>query len=93
MHAEFVDGVDEREDVIDRRFGQDAVAEIEDVAGASGGLIENHLGTAANFGRLGEQRDRIEITLNGDIVAEPRPGLGEIDAPIETDDIAAGLAH
>jgi hypothetical protein len=31
-------------DVVDGRFGQDAVAEIEDVAGASGGLFENLFG-------------------------------------------------
>ena len=39
--------VDETTDVIHRRFGQDAVAEVEDVAGRSAGALEHAVGAGA----------------------------------------------
>src|SRR6185437_4172615 len=73
--------------------GQDAVAEVEDMAGAAGGLVENRADAPANLGEAGEQRDRIEVALHADAVAEAGPRLAKVDAPVQSDDVAAGLAH
>src|ERR1700685_4171793 len=63
------------------------------MTGASAGAVEDRAGALANLGDSGEQRDRIEIALNRNVLTEPLPSFGEIDAPVETDDIAARLAH
>src|ERR1700738_3179622 len=79
--------------MIDRRLRQNTVAEIEDMAGPSAGAVENQSCAPPNFGDLSEQRNRIEIALNRDAIAEPRPRLRKIDAPVEADNVAAGFTH
>ena len=69
------------------------MAEIENVSGTSARLIENRARAGADFGNVGEQRDRIEIALHRDAVVQPRPRVGEIDAPIEAQHVPARLAH
>src|SRR5208282_2280116 len=81
--AHLVNRIDERDYVIDRRIRKYAVAEIEDMSGAPARLIENRAGACADFGNVREQRDRIQIALYRHAVIEPRPRVGEIDAPIE----------
>ena len=75
--------------VFRRDFGEDAVAEVEDVAGAMLGSREHLQRSAADRRDVGEQRDRIEVALNGDIVANGFPAVAQIDSPIEADDVAA----
>src|SRR5213596_2852583 len=41
LGGHFMDHVDQRLHVIDRRGGQDAMAEVEDVAGAAGGAAQD----------------------------------------------------
>src|ERR1035437_5710539 len=91
--AHLVNRIDERDYVIDRRIRKYSVAEIEDMSGASARLIENRAGACPEFGNVREQRDRIEIALHRHAVIEPRPRVGEIDAPIQADNVAARLAH
>src|SRR5208282_4020314 len=91
--AHLVNRIDQRDYVIDRRLWKYSVAEIEDMSGASARLIENRAGACADFGNVREQRDRIEIALHRHAVIEPRPRVGEIDAPIEPQNVAARLAH
>jgi hypothetical protein len=40
--------------IIRRRLLEDAVAEVEDVAGAAGGLVKNFGGAAAEFSAVGQ---------------------------------------
>ena len=58
--------------VLDRGFGQDAVAEIEDVAGTSGGAAKNVFRARFQFFPVGEQQYGIEISLHGGTVIEMR---------------------
>ena len=85
-------GVDHGDHMIDRRFRQDAVAEIENMSGTAAGAAQDFRHSAFDFFRRGEQRDRVEVALHGDIVADGGPAFVEIDTPVEADDIAAGGA-
>ena len=51
--------------IVDRRFRQDAVAEIEDVAGASSGAAQNVFRARLQFLPVGEQQHGIKIALHG----------------------------
>src|SRR5260370_12540920 len=86
-------GIDECNHVIDWSLGKDSVSEVENVTGAAGGLIENRASARSDFANVGEQRDWIEVALHRDIMMEPRPRVGEIDAPIQPDHVAACFAH
>ena len=79
--------------VFDRRLLHDAVAEIENVAGAAGGLIENLSGAAPNLGFVGQQHERIEVALHGAVVADRLPGVVEPHAPIDADHLSAGFGQ
>ena len=59
------DEIAERLYVVHRSFGKNAVAEIEDVAGASGGLAQNIFGPLFEFFPIGEEQHGIEIALHG----------------------------
>src|SRR5205085_3728472 len=73
-------------------FWQDAVAEVEDVAGAIRRLVENRFRAPADDFRIGEEGDGVEVALDGH-VAEARPGFVQTDAPVEADHVAARLLH
>src|SRR5713101_10211101 len=62
-----MDHVDQRLHVIDRRGGQDAVAEVEDVAGTAGGAAQDVGDPLADVRGLRHQHDRIEVALHGDV--------------------------
>src|SRR5437667_10109190 len=86
---QLVDGVDQRAHVIDRGLGQDAVAQVEDVPGATRRLVEDGGGARADLRDGCEQRRRVEVPLYRDVVAEARPRGVEVDAPVEADHVAA----
>jgi len=46
------------------------VAEVEDVAGALGGLVENLFGAATDGFFVGQQDQRIEVALDGAVFAD-----------------------
>src|SRR5581483_7222601 len=50
--------------VLDRRLGEDAVPEVEDVPRAAGGALENIGGAALDLGPGSEQHVRVEIALD-----------------------------
>ena len=52
--TQLVHDIHQRPRVLRRRLRQHAVAEVEDVAGAAGGLFENVGRAAAEFGRVGQ---------------------------------------
>src|SRR5262249_24683507 len=90
---QLVHDVDEGLDVFEWSLLVDAVAEIEDVARAARGALENGRGGAADLRRAREQHSGVEIALHGHVEAEPLPGRTQVDAPIETDDVAPGFLH
>src|SRR5215213_2872018 len=68
--------------IINRRLGQDAVAQVEDMTGPAGGAIENG-GSALLDPRPGrKQRHRVEVALHGQARPKLRPGVVELGAPI-----------
>ena len=48
LAADFVDHFDQRHDILVRRIGQQAVAQVEDVATAISGLFQDALGALAD---------------------------------------------
>ncbi len=85
----FMHRVDQCDRIINRRLREDAVAEVEDVAGAAGGLSENFGGAAADFGAVGEKHAGVEVALHGAVEADGAPGVVEANAPVDADDGAA----
>src|SRR5205823_13757797 len=95
--AQFVDIVDQGKHMIDRSLGQYAVAQIEDMSGATACLFENSVYALADVRQVGEEHGRVEIPLHAHAPAralvEPGPSLVQLDLGIEPDDVAARLAH
>ena len=69
------------------------MAEIEDVAGASGGASQNVLCARLQLRPVGEKKNWIKIALHGAFVIEARPTFVERDAPIESNDVRSSLFH
>ncbi len=69
------------------------MAEVEDVAGASGGESQNFSRAGFQFLPVGEKQDGIEISLHGTAMVEIAPTFIERDAPIEADDVGSGFIH
>ena len=62
--AQLMDQVHQRSRVVERRLWQYAVTEVEDVAGARGGLLQNLLRALAECGGVGEQDGGVEVALD-----------------------------
>ena len=60
--------------------------------GTAAGAAQDFCHSAFDFFRRSEQRDRIEVALDGDVVADGGPAFVKIDTPVQADDIAAGGA-
>ncbi len=71
---------------IDRGFREDAVAEIEDVAGAPAHRIENPLGMPQRNLSWCKQHSGIEVALDRAIVTCALPSVFDRCFPIEADD-------
>ncbi len=83
----------QRRHMLHRRLRQNAVPQVEDMSGATAGPLQHICGPAFDLGEGGEQRYRVQVALDGDVVAQPAPGIVQVDAPIDADYIAAGLLH
>src|SRR5438093_10885233 len=81
--------VDYRAHRRDIRLGKHAVAEIEDVTGATARAREDvaHLARALAGGS--QERRGVEIALDG-AIADPRPRGVERNPPVHADDVTAG---
>src|ERR1700751_2603870 len=89
----FADEADHLLDVFDGSVRDDAVAEVEDVSGVAPGLVEDLADALAGQVGGGEERDGVEVALDGAGVVEGAPGAVEWGAPVEAEDVGAGLAH
>src|SRR5260370_12401290 len=79
--------------VLDRGLGQDAVAQIEDVAVAAARELKNMLGARFQLLPIREEQDRVQISLDGAAIFEIAPAFVQRDAPVEADDFSAGFIH
>src|SRR2546426_897052 len=75
--------------VIDRRLGQNAVPQVEDVARTSTGALQQLGHAHLQLRKRCEQRRRIEIPLDGGAIADVHPRLVDVDAPVDAHYIAA----
>ena len=87
------DVIAERFYVVHRSFGKNAVAEIEDMAGTSGGLAQNVLGPLLEFFPIGEEQHGIEIALHRAFQTKALPSGVERNAPVQANDFGAGFLH
>ena len=87
-----MDVVDEGTHVLDRRAGQDAVAQVEDVAGTASRAPQDVVHAGQEALARGEEQRRIEVALDGDVGPRALPALVEWRPPVDADDGAAGLA-
>ena len=62
-----VDEVDESKDMVNRGLGQDAVAEVENMSGLPGVLIEDSPGLEFELGERCKQGDWVKVSLNVDL--------------------------
>src|SRR5260370_33808335 len=85
--------IDQRNHMVDRRFGQDTVSQIENMARTAARLVEDRAHAAPNLPDIGKQRYRVKVALHGNAGTETLPRLRQIDAPIEADYVAPGLTH
>ena len=74
--------VDHAHDVFYWGGGDYAVAEVEDVAGAAGGLREDFGYAVVEDLFGGEEGDGVQVALHGYGVVEGAPGLVEGGAPV-----------
>src|ERR1700691_1731087 len=73
--------------------GNNAVAEVEDVAGTAVGGAKNFLHAQfQHFGRR-KERDGVQVALHSVAVADGAPALVERLPPVETYNIGAGCGH
>ena len=72
---------------------EDAVAEVEDVAGPPAGRLEDGVGRTLHAVPRPEEQRRIEVPLDAAVRPDPLPALAERDPPVEADDVAAGRRH
>jgi hypothetical protein len=70
---------------------QNAMTEIEDVAGASESG-DDFLGGTPNFGLWAEENGGVEVALKGEARAELSAEGTEIDAPVDAQDAGAGAS-
>src|SRR5882724_9943335 len=80
-------------DVLNWRFGQDAMAQIKDVAWASGRGLQNSFSAGFQFLPIREQKCRVEIALHGTLEVEAAPGIVHGHAPIYAHDVGSRFFH
>src|SRR6187399_2495236 len=83
----------DRLDMFQRRWREDAVAEIEDVTRASAGPGQHVVYRREDPIDRSKQQRRIEVALDGAIVSDSLPCLVERRTPVGADHVAAGLSH
>src|SRR5262245_5612287 len=80
------------DDVLHRSFGKNAVAQIENMTGPTARLTEDIFDAPTDFLGRGQQSGRVKVSLNANIVSQNIPSRVELDAPVDSDDVAAGGA-
>ena len=69
------------------------MAQIKDMSRASTGSTKNIFDAPFDFMQRGKQREGIEISLHGHVMSHCCPGLIEMNAPVNADDIPARFSH
>src|SRR5262245_61999442 len=88
-----MDVLSERLDVLDRRRGENAMSQIEDVPWLPVRSLQHIVGCGQHAIERCQQDRGIQIALNGAIVPDALPRLIQWDAPVGADDITTRFAH
>ena len=91
--AQLVHRFDHGDDMFHRGLGQNTMAQIENMTGPGAGAAQDFSDAVFDFFRRCIERDWIEISLDGDIIADGLPGFVKINAPVEPDHRSAGGAN
>src|SRR5260370_28051826 len=76
--------------ILHRGLRQDTVSEVEDVAGARAGALQQIGDGQLELGQWREEDGGIEVALDRRAVADVHPGLVDVDPPIDAEHVAAG---
>ena len=69
------------------------MSQIENVAGAFRGLVQNILRSAADFASVAQQHARIQVTLDSPVMADCIPGLIQAYPPVDSDHRTAAFSQ
>src|SRR6266540_3895383 len=83
--------LDQDLEILDRRFGQNAVTEVEDVARLSAGAAQHFTRAFADQVRWAEQHRWVEIALNPAREADSAPSVLQSYAPVQGHYVRTGL--
>src|SRR5260370_25736951 len=76
--------------ILHRGLRQDTVSEVEDVAGARAGALQQIGDVQLELGQWREEDGGIEVALDRRAVADVHPGLVDVDSPVDAEHVAAG---
>src|SRR5260370_19919190 len=76
--------------ILHRGLRQDTVSEVEDVAGARAGALQQIGDVQLELGQWREEDGGIEVALDRRAVADVHPGLVDVDSPVDAEYVAAG---
>src|SRR5438105_6021387 len=85
--------LDEAAQAVARRLRENAVPQVEDVPRASTGAREHGARLARADVERPDERSGLQVALDAEVRADPRPGLVERDPPVHADDIAPRARH
>src|SRR5258706_7845968 len=88
-----VDEVDEAAQQQRIGRGQDAMAEIEDVARPTRRLVEDAPRAVPRRLPAGQEASGVEVTLDPTVETDPPPSVGQAHAMVQPDDLSAGLGE
>ncbi len=84
--------IDEPAQVVGIGRRQHAMPEVEDVTRPATGLLQHPAGLSLGGIPRSRQQRGIQIALDGSI-GNPGPSIGQLEPPVEPDDVATGLGH
>src|SRR5687767_5864221 len=82
-----MDEVEGAFDVVHGGVGEDAVAEVEDMAGSALHAVEDLLDAGFEVVPRGEEGNGVEVALDGAVLADALPGGGEVGGEVDSDDV------
>src|SRR5438309_9502378 len=88
-----VDEVDEAPQDVRVGLGQHAPAQVEHVPGPALVGVEDGGGLAGDDVPRGQADRRVEVALDGDVMAQAGPGPVEGHPPVDADDVGASLGE
>ena len=80
-----MDRINQGNGIFDGGLREYAMSEVEYMARPAGHLIEHEFCLFANLLRIGQQHRRVEVALNGPVIADRLPGVIESDPPVNSD--------